>query len=149
MLPAALVLVALSPAHAMNCMPLGAGGLAIGHYQPLDPAPLDAQASMAIDCSPATPGEALNLEVRLLNAGTGRVQLQNVQGMAPGGGTLAVQLYRDAARTLPLDEQATLRFTDRPLMPTRYWVSVYARVPARQDVETGQYRLPLTLLITY
>jgi spore coat protein U-like protein len=148
-LPAALLLAAPAPAHAMLCMSLGSGGLVIGQYQPLQAVPLDAQTSLAIECLPATPGEALNLEVRILNAGTSRVQLPNVQAATQGSSMLVVQLYRDAARTLPMDEQTTIRISDRPLMPTRYWISLYARVPARQDAGTGQYRLPLTLLISY
>ncbi len=68
---------------------------------------------------------------------------------AQAAGTLAVQLYRDAARQVPLDEQATISFRDHPLIPTRYTVSLFARVPARQDAGTGLYRLPLTVVIDY
>ena len=145
----AMLLAMQVPAGAMYCAPLGSGGLAIGHYQPLQPAPMDAQTSFAIECFPSTPGELLNLNVRLPSAGNGRLQLSNTQAGAQGSGTLAVQLYRDAARQLPLDEQATITFRDRPVIPTRYLVSLFARVPAGQDAGTGQYLLPLTVIIDY
>ncbi len=146
---ATLLLATTQPALAMFCIPLGSGGLVIGHYQPLQAAPLDAQTSFAIECFPAVPGESLNLNVRLPNAGSGRLQLSNPQADTQAAGTLAVQLYRDAGRQLPLDEQATISFRDRPLIPTRYTVSLFARVPAGQDAGTGQYRLPLTVVIDY
>ena len=146
---AALLVATMKPAQAMICTPLGSGGLVIGHYQPLQVIPLDAQTSFAIECFPAVPGESLNLNVRLPTAGSGRLQLPNLQSGAQAAGTLAVQLYRDAARQLPLDEQATISFRDHPLIPTRYTVSLFARVPAGQDAGTGQYRLPLTVIIDY
>ena len=139
----------IAPAQAMYCTPLGSGGLVIGHYQPLQSAPLDAQASLAIECFPSVPGESLNLNVRLSNAGSGRLQLPNTQGGVQGAATLAVQLYRDPARLLPLDAQSTISFSDRPVIPTRYFVSLYARVPSGQDAGTGQYLLPLTVIIDY
>lgn len=145
----ALLFTTVKPALAMFCAPLGSGGLVIGHYQPLHAMPLDAQTSFAIECIPAFPGESLNLNVRLPTAGSGRLQLSNLQAGTSAAGTMAVQLYRDAARQLPLDEQATFSFRDRPLIPTRYTVSLFARVPARQDAATGLYRLPLTVIIDY
>ncbi len=144
-----LLLATAQAANAMICTPLGSGGLVIGHYQPLQAIPLDAQTSFAIECFPAVPGEALNLNVRLPSAGSGRLQLSNLQAGTQATGTLAVQLYRDAARQVPLDEQATISFRDHPLIPTRYTVSLFARVPARQDAGTGLYRLPLTVVIDY
>ncbi len=145
---AVLLLTLIAPARAMYCTPLGSGGLIIGDYQPLQSTAIDAQTSFAIECFPASPGEPLQLTVRLLNAGRGLLQLPNTQSPLSAG-TLRVQLYRDAARTLPLDEQTTISFSDRPVIPTRYSVSLYARVPARQDVGVGQYQLPLTVIIEY
>ncbi len=141
------MLVLGSPAQAMFCLSLGSSGLAIGEYEPLSPHALDAQASMAIECFPAAPGEQLNMSVRLLNVADGRLMLINTN--ADHSSTLTVRLYRDAARTIPLDEQAVISFTDRPIMPTRYWITLYARVPARQDAAAGRYQLPLTLSIQY
>lgn len=146
---AILLFAPAMPAFAMYCTPLGSGGLVIGRYLPLQATPLDAQTSFAIECYPAVPGESLNLNVRLPTAGSGRLQLPNLQVGAQAAGTLAVQLYRDAARQLPLDEQATISFRDHPLIPTRYTVSLFAHVPAGQDAGTGQYRLPLTVIIDY
>ncbi len=146
---AVLLLATAQPANAMICTPLGSGGLVIGHYQPLQAVALDAQTSFAIECFPAVPGESLNLNVRLPSVGSGMLQLANLQAGAQAAGALAVQLYRDAARQVPLDEQATISFRDHPLIPTRYTVSLFARVPARQDAGTGLYRLPLTVVIDY
>ncbi len=143
-----LVVLMLSlPAHAMFCLPLGSAGMAIGFYEPLSAQAQDAQASLAIECFPAAPGEQLRLNVRLLNAADGRLNLIN--SSAGNNGTLTVRVYRDAARTLPMDAQAVISFTDRPILPTRYWVTVFARVPARQDAAAGHYRLPLMLAIDY
>lgn len=144
-----LLCALITPARAMYCTPLGSGGLVIGSYQPLQATAIDAQTSFAIECFPASPGEPLRLTVRLLNVGSGVLQLPNLQAGSPGAGPLRVQLYRDAARTLPLDEQATISFSDSPVIPTRYSVSLYARVPPRQDVGVGQYQLPLTVIIEY
>lgn len=145
----AMLLASSSSAWAMYCTPLGSGGLVIGHYQPLQGVALDPQTTFAIECFPSTPGESLNLNVRLQNAGNGRLQLPNTQAGAQGAGTLTVELYRDAARLLPLDEQSVISFRDRPIVPTRYLVSLFARVPPRQDAGTGQYLLPLTVIIDY
>lgn len=146
---ATLLFTLAEPVRAMYCTPLGSGGLVIGAYQPLQATAIDAQTSFAIECFPASPGEPLQLTVRLLNAGSGVLQLPNVQAGQPSAASLRVQLYRDATRTLPLDEHATISFSDRPVIPTRYSVSLYARVPARQDVGVGQYQLPLTVIIEY
>ncbi len=153
-----VTMLAPIPARAMICMPLGSGGLNVGAYQPLQAAPLDAQTSFAIECFPAVPGEALNLSVRVPGAGTGRLLLPNLQGGVPGtsGASvgsdtayLTVGLYQDVARQIPLDDQTVIRFSDRPLIPTRYTVSLFARVAAGQDAGVGSYRLPLTVLIDY
>jgi spore coat protein U-like protein len=145
----AMLLATSSPAWAMYCTPLGSGGLVIGHYQPLQAVPLEAQTTFAIECFPSTPGESLNLKVRLQNAGSGRLQLLNTQAGNQDAGTLAIDIYRDAARSMPLDEQSVITFHDLPVVPTRYLVSLFARVPARQDAGTGQYLLPLTVIIDY
>lgn len=142
----ALSLIA-APARAMYCTPLGSTGLVLGYYQPQQLSALDAQTSFAIECFPSVPGENLNLKVRLANAGNGRL-LVPLTGTSTGS-LLAVQLYRDAARSVPLDEQSAISYSDHPMIPTLYWVSLYARVPAAQDVGTGLYRMPLTVLIDY
>ncbi len=133
------------PAAGMYCTPLGTAGLVIGRYQPMQMTAQDAQTSFAIECFPSVPGENLSLSVRLVNAGTGRLRLSQ----AGSEQTLAVHLYRDAARSVPLDDQSAIRYSDRPTIPTLYWVSLYARVPGGQDAATGLYQLPLTVLIEY
>ncbi len=147
-----LMMLAALPAPAMTCMPLGSGSLTIGAYQPLHAAALDAQTSIAIDCFPAAPGEALNMSVRVPGAGTGRLLLPNLQAGTSGAsdaGMLSVQLYRDVARQIPLDDQTVIHVSDRPVVPTRYTVSLFARVPAGQDAGVGHYQLPLTVVIDY
>ncbi len=156
-----VMMLAPLPAPAMTCMPLGSGSLTIGAYQPLHAAALDAQTSIAIECIPAAPGEALNLSVRVPGAGTGRLLLPNLQtgasGMSGASGAsgasgtayLTVQLYRDVARQIPLDDQTVIHVSDRPVVPTRYTVSLFARVPAGQDTGVGHYQLPLTVVIDY
>ncbi len=131
-------------AQGMNCQIVSSPQFTFGHYDPLSPMALDVQASFLVQCTPAFPGEVLNLQVRL--AGTPQpLQMQNLQT----GEWLKFSIYADPARTRLIDNQQTLVLRFPLVTSTLLSLPVYGRVPARQPVSVGSYQMNISVILTY
>lgn len=138
----AMILVS-SSVRAMSCAITNAPQLSFGHYDPLSPIPLDVQTSFSIQCTPAFPGEALDLGLSF--AGPPETwAARNSQT----GETLRFSLYKDPARALPLHDD-TLQLASVLASTTTLTIPLYGRVPARQSVSVGQYQLVVTVRMNY
>lgn len=129
---------------AMNCNIVSSPQFSFGHYDPLSPVALDVQAGLLVQCTPAFPGEVLNLQAGIV----GSTQSMRMQGIQTGE-WLRFSLYADPARTRPIDGQQPLlvRF---PLMRTLLLsLPVYGRIPAGQPVSAGSYRMDFSVVLDY
>lgn len=141
---ATLGLLAGAPLHAMNCHVVSSPQFSFGHYDPLSPIALDVQASLLVQCTPAVPGEVLSLQISLAGASPS-LQMQNLQT----GERLNFSIYADPARMRPIDSQQILVLRLPLVRSTVLSLPVYGRLPARQGVSVGNYRLPLSVILNY
>lgn len=141
---AVLALAVAGQGQAMSCRVVSSPQFTFGRYDPLSPIALDVQANFVVQCTPAFPGEVLNLQLSLTST-SHPLQMQNVQT----GEWLKFSLYADAARTRPIDSEQMmlLRF---PLVTTMLLsLPVYGKIPARQGVSVGSYRMNLGVILSY
>lgn len=133
------------PAKAMFCIGEGAPQFVFGHYDPQQHEPHDVQTVFSIHCTPAYRGEALNLMIRLTNLGNGPLRMRNLDT----GEWLQFSVYKDPARSQPIDALNGLSLNFPLMMPTTLSIPVYGRIPARQNVSVGRYHLPVGVTLSY
>ncbi len=133
------------PVHGMTCAAESASRLVFGQYDPRAPVPLDVQGSLSVHCTPNTPGEVLNLAVRLAGGGNEQAYLRNVQS----GERLFIALYRDSARAIGLDPRNLFEMRVPLAAPITFTLPLYGRIPAYQNVSVGNYQAAFTVLIDY
>ncbi len=137
-------LVTGSHAQAMNCAVVSSPQFTFGPYDSLSPMALDVQASLLVQCTPATPGQLLNLQVSLTGASQ-PLQMVNAQT----GERLTFVLYADAGRTQAIDGQQVFAMQLPLPGPTLLSLPVYGRVPARQGVSVGTYQSQLAVVLNF
>lgn len=141
-----VVMLAFSlPATAMMCMGESALQFTFGEYDPQLHEPHDVQAVFSIYCIPAYRGEALNLMIRLNNLGHDPLRLRNLTT----GESLQFAVYKDSARSQPIDALNGLSLNFPLMVPTTLSIPVYGRIPARQNVSVGSYHLPVSVTLSY
>lgn len=143
---AALLVMPSVCAQAMSCTPLSGSRFNFGTYDPLSVKPHDMQATYVIQCTPDYAGELLKLAVTLV-PGEGEAGQWRMQGSS--GMPVRFGLYRDPARQVPLDASARFEFSGQLSATQEFQVTIYGRLPARQNVAAGSYQATLTLLLEY
>ncbi len=141
---ASLGIFAGGQVQAMTCSVVSSPQFTFGQYDPLSPVALDVQASFLMQCIPTVPGEMLNLQVSLAEV-MQPLQLQNIQT----GEWLRVSLYTDAARTRPIDSQQVLAIRIPLFTSTLLSLPVYGRIPARQGISVGTYRMNFSVILDF
>jgi spore coat protein U-like protein len=131
--------------NAMVCVGEGAPQFVFGEYDPHSHDPHDVQTILSIHCTPDFSGEALNLMIRLANVTTGPLFMRNLNT----GEWLQFAVFKDPARSQPIDALNALSLNFPLTMPTTLSIPVYGRIPARQNVSVGSYQLPLAVSLSY
>ncbi len=129
---------------AMSCNLLAASRFNFGDYDPLAPLPLDVQATYTLQCIPDHPHEKLRLKITALSP----AQSSSLQGPVPGK-FVRFGMYLDPGRQIPLDGRTLFDLSDRISTVTEYPVTVYGRMPAKQNIPAGSYRTSITFVIEY
>jgi spore coat protein U-like protein len=142
---ATIMLVLSSSAAAMTCMGEGAPQFVFGQYDPHLHEPHDVQTVFSIHCIPAYSGEALNLIIRLTDVSNGPMRMRNLET----GEWLQFAVYKDPARSQPIDALNGLSLNFPLMVPTTLSIPVYGRIPARQNVSVGSYHLPLNVMLSF
>jgi spore coat protein U-like protein len=124
---------------------VSATSVAFGSYDPFGASPLDSQGTITYGCSGFT-----RLPRLVLQIGNG-ISSSFSRYMISFGDTLNYNLYLDAARQTVWGDGSggTIVLThNSPRNGTNYTVTVYGRIPARQDAKPGLYgdSLVVTLL---
>ena len=130
---------------AMSCHLLSAIHFNFGLYDPLSPSPTDVQATYALQCIPDHPNERLKLRITVLNANGITDSLQGSVVAKP----LRFGLYLDPNRTIAIDTQTRIDINDRLSTVNEYPITIYGRLPPKQNIPAGNYRASLTFLIEY
>lgn len=132
-------------AEAMSCAIESTPLFAFGQYDPQSHYPHDIQTSFAIQCTPAFRGERLNLSISFSGLASGELKIRN-----PANGDLVrFSMYKDPARSQPLDAQSILSFSTLLLTTTTLSLPVYGRIPARQNVSVGNYQLNVGVILNF
>jgi spore coat protein U-like protein len=140
-----LMLGLSAPATAMFCYGESVPQFVFGQYDPHHHEPHDVQTVFSIRCTPAYRGEALNLMIRLTNASNGPLRMRNLDT----GEWLQFSVYKDPARSQPIDALNGLSLNFPLMAPTTLSIPVYGRIPAGQDVSVGSYHLPVSITLSY
>lgn len=134
-----------SNAQAMSCRLVGTPQLVFGQYDPQSGGTLDVQTTVAIECTPAFAGEAVDLILSLVAPPSAALAMQHEASGEP----LAFGLYYDPARSRPVNWQNLFSMEATLTGPMTLTFPLYGRIPAAQNVTVGDYRLPLTVLLNY
>ena len=140
-----LMLGLSAPATAMLCYGESVPQFVFGQYDPHHDEPHDVQTVFSIRCTPAYRGEALNLMIRLTNASNGPLRMRNLDT----GEWLQFSVYKDPARSQPIDALNGLSLNFPLMAPTTLSIPVYGRIPPRQDVSVGSYHWPVSITLSY
>lgn len=114
-----------------------------GNYDPLAVLPTNGSSSVTVQCTLLTPYNVA------LNAGTGSGASVTTRKMTKGSDTLNYSLYRDPTCSLIWGETIgtdTLAFVGTGLAVAH---TVYGRIPAGQNVNTGTYTDTITVTVNF
>lgn len=140
-----MAVAAASDAMAMSCVIESAPQFVFGKYEPQSTVPLDVQTSFAIQCTPAYPGELLNLKISFAGISTSGLQMRN----AATGELLNFAMYKDMAHSQPIDAQSVLSFATPLITTTTLALPVFGRIPARQNISVGNYQLGIAVILNF
>lgn len=150
-MPRADRLVLLAAAAALPAMPASAActvstaGVAFGAYNPQAAAPRDGVGTITVDCDK----NERDVEVTVSRGSSGSYAQRR---MTSGSAALAYNLYTSAARTQVLGNGSGgtgTFFFDRIRRRDVEQVTVYGRIPARQNVRAGTYTDTLIVTVSY
>lgn len=141
----ALMMALPSLAQPMSCNLLSASRFNFGAYDPLSTLPTDVQATYTLQCIPAHPNERLNLQITVLpTAG-----ISDTLHASGTGKSVRFGFYQDPQRTIAIDANTRIVITDRLSITHEYPLTIYGRLPAKQNVPAGIYRTSLSFIIEY
>lgn len=153
----AIALLALAPfsAGAAVCRIVSGGALAFGTYDLLATAPRDSQATLTVSCSGTGTPESVMLVVGIdpgLHGTPGG--LRRMAHTAGAADAMAYNLYRDAGRSsawgiTPGIDTAAITMAVPASGSSSALVTIYARVPPRQDLRVGTYADAVMVTISY
>ncbi len=132
-------------ASAMSCGLSGTPQLAFGRYAPWSSSVHDVQGTFYLECTPASPGEILNVRVTLLPSFPGSMTMRNIAT----GEWLRFTLYQDPGRMTPVYGDLLFALRTPLAVSTRFPITLYGRIAAGQNVTVGRYRSRLTVLVEY
>jgi len=141
---AAGVLLCGRDAHAAQCT-ISTTSVLFGTYDVLTPAPLDSLGTIVFNCN----GGGKNVAIMIDGGQAGTF---GVRKLFMGAEWLGYNLFRDASRTTVWgDGSAGTSYYTNPNPPNGrdVTVTIYARVPAEQDVRAGDYNDSLVVTINF
>jgi spore coat protein U-like protein len=125
------------PAAAISCSWSSSSAVSFGSYDVFDGAPVDAAGTVSFICDLILPIETVMVTLSAGGAGS-----YSPRTLTSGASSLAYNLYRDAARTVVWGDGTGGTSVYGPAtapLATLVPLTVYGRVPARQDVRAGAY----------
>jgi spore coat protein U-like protein len=145
-------LTCTSAAHALASCSASANATAFGSYSPFGAAPTDSTGSVRVQCSLlGLLSVDVSYTIALSPGSSGSFASRR---MSSGAGTLAYNLYADAARTAVWGDSsgASASVADGyllGLLTVRRDYPVYGRIAAGQNVPPGNYVDVITVTVNY
>jgi len=143
---ACFVLAAPAATAAVSCGFVSSSSLAFGGYDALAATPTDTVTTMLVRCDSLTPGNP-NLDLTIsIGAGRngGSVTNRRMRQVGGAGDYLAYGLFRDPGRSLvwgytPGVDAHTISVKVQNTRTVDATITVYGRIPPRQNVSVGDY----------
>src|SRR4051794_12638967 len=137
-------LFAACPARAASCVFNSITPVAFGSYDVFSATPVDAVGSFTFQCSLLQVLDSITINLSTGNSGS-----YAARNLRSGANSLSYNLYMDAARTVVWGDKSngTNNYTALlAIFPVN--LSVYGRIPARQNAKAGVYAdtIVITLL---
>ncbi len=128
----------------MSVCRINTSDLGFGVYNPLNTVATESVGNLSVDCS-------FEIGTAVIELGTGRSGRYTRRTMQSGNDTLAYNLYTDASRTRIFGNgssgTAAIRFRVALFFSDSF--SIYAAIPAGQDVAPGIYTDTIVATIRY
>ena len=128
-------------AHAVNCS-VSSTPIGFGTYDVFSSSNLDTTGSVRVKCAPGNTTYTISLQAGL-NGSINNRKMQN----SSGNGKMNYNLYIDAARSIIWGDGTGGTVTVTNNSPKS--ITVYARIPAGQNVSTGSYSDSVTVLVSF
>lgn len=129
---------------AMNCIALSKPQFVFGLYEPLSENPLDMDAQFLLYCQPALAGEALNLRIGMPDS----AGIRGMQG-AHYGDILRFSIYRDPARSMILNDTASISINESLIGNKLISIPLYGRIFSRQNISADNYQAGILVTLDY
>ncbi len=129
---------------AVNCIALTKPQFVFGQYEPLSENPLDMDAQFLLYCQSAVAGEALSLRVGLPDS----AGIRSMKG-AQYGDNLRFSIYRDPARSMVLNDTASISVNESLIGNKLIAIPLYGRIFSRQNISADNYQAGLLVTLDY
>lgn len=144
----ALTLLAAVDCPAFNCS-MATSPVSFGLYDVFASSPLDSTGGITVNCS-NPPQRPITVTVTL-SAGSSGSYTQRQMKPATGSGALLYNLYVDTSMTTVLGDGSggSTVLTNVVTRPITWSITIYGRIPARQNVVPGIYSDTLTATVLW
>jgi spore coat protein U-like protein len=130
-----------------DCTVDTAGGVAFGSYNPFDTAPLDSTGTITVDCT--TPfSSPIRVEI---SKGRSSSYATRILALETGSHELGFNLFLDAAHTEIWGDgtENTWYSSQTPMSGVPLHLTVFGRIPARQNAWVGSYSDTLVVTVEF
>jgi spore coat protein U-like protein len=142
---AAIVLVSVATAAEAASCTVSASAVSFGTYNVFDTAPNDSTGTVTLNCN----GGARNVAITISKGASPTLA---TRFMNMGLELLLYNLYQDASRTVIWGDGgggSQMKIVDNPPNNKDMPMTIFARIPAGQDVSAGSYRDAVTVTVQY
>jgi spore coat protein U-like protein len=144
-----LLLFTATATYAAHCTIL-ATSLNFGLYDVFSTTPLDSTGTISINCNNPEK-KPLPVTVTVSAGASGSFSQRQMASTTPGAGALLYNLYSDSSRSQVVGDGAggTVTFTDSINRTFPWNITLYGRIPARQNMIPGIYTDILTATVLW
>ncbi len=132
-------------AKAASCTAFGAQQLVFSYYNPLSPIDHDNMMTLTVFCQPSVKGELVGVQIGIRSSGNDGTD-RKLQGPTD---SLRFGLYSDLAHTNLIVDESRFSFSETLINNQLFFLPVYGRIYAGQNVGAGNYMASLTVTMDY
>lgn len=132
-------------AQAASCSAFGAQQLVFSYYDPLSHMDHDNMMTLSVLCQPSVKGELVGVQIGISSGGNDGTD-RKLQGPTD---SLRFGLYSDLAHANLIVDESRFSFSETLINNQLFFLPVYGRIYAGQNVGAGNYTASLTVTINY